>query len=380
MASSKPILIVGAGLAGCLIAIEVARLGYRVVVVEKRQIDEECTSSGRSINLALAPSTLYLLHDAAGLGTDLKKIAIPLEGRVLHPVDGRALFQPYAESSARSSLLNPPAGAVSVLRPELNALLRRVAAQSSNVEVRFGQRVMACHAERAEVKTQDSQKKIYRESAEIIIAADGARSAIRRLMKREVREVRTTLKHAYKELIFQSSRNLRRPALHIWPRRGFLMMALPNHDRTFRGAIFLPQNGPNGFTSLGTAAVARQFFEKHFPDVMSNVEDLARQFMKNPISHLVSVRCDPWHIGRTLLIGDACHTLYPFTGQGANLALEDCVQLRKCMEQFAPDWPRVFSAFTENRKPKVDYLCEATKALSALVLNAMPEEGIWGSL
>jgi kynurenine 3-monooxygenase len=382
MSSSKPILIAGAGLAGCLMAIEVARLGYRVVVIEKRQANEGLVASCRSINLALAPSTLRLLQDATGAGKELAKIVTPLQGRVLHPSTGRPVFQPYAESLNQSTLLNPAAGAVSVSRAELNALLRSSAAQNPNIEFRFGLSVVECNAERAELRTQGQHGSVHREIGEAIIAADGARSAIRRLLtdrrKRQIREDRTTLKHAYKELLFLPSRNLKKPALHIWPRAGFLMMALPNCDGTFRGAIFLPRRGRNGFSALKGSMAVRDFFEKHFSDAMSSLENVFDQFAKTPISSLTSIQCDPWHIGRTILIGDACHTLYPFSGQGANLALEDCIELRRCMEQFAPDWPCVWSTFTGFRKPKVDYLCEATRTLSVLVLSALPQEGILG--
>jgi kynurenine 3-monooxygenase len=384
MASSKPILIVGAGLAGCLMALELARLGYRVVVYEKRPVkdDHPIQLQRHSINLALAPSTLRLLRESAKLKQELSAIATPLHGRVLHPVEGKPIFQPYAAQSSEATLLNPSAGAGSVSRAELIRLLLATASANANIEFRFGESVVACDPERAVLRVENSRHRNISTEGEIIIAADGARSTIRQLLTRRraagIRENRTRLKHGYKELSFLSSRLLRKRALHIWPRAGFLLMALPNCDNTFRGALFLPAKGPNGFSRLRNAADVRHFFEKHFPDSLSCIKDLGGQYEENPVSALVSVQCDPWHFGRTVLIGDACHTLYPFSGHGANLALEDCIQLRQYIEQFAPDWPRAFAAFSESRKPKVDYLCEATRAISALVLEALPQEGILG--
>ncbi len=384
MPSSKPILIAGAGLAGCLMAIEVARLGYRALVFEKRSEDENASTSRRSINLALAPCTVQSLYEVAGLACDLRTIVTPIQGRVLHPLAGRPVFQPYASAPDQATLLNPASGAVSVSRVGLNTLLRRVAAQNSKIEFRFRRAVIGCCPGWAELRTQDQQGNIHSDVGEVIIAADGTSSAIRRLLARrrlfKIREERASLTHAYKELIFPADGSLRGSALHIWPRAGFLMMALPNLDNIFRGAVFLPRVGQIGFASLRSAATARQFVEKHFPDAGFYVEDLARQIVSNPVSRLESVRCNPWHAGRTVLIGDACHTLYPFSGQGANLALEDCMHLRQCMEQFAPDWQCVFSEFANSRKPRVDHLWEATNALSALVLNALPQEGIFGDV
>lgn len=364
-----------------MMALEVARLGYRAVVIEKRDASQH-RGSGRAINLALASSTLRLLNQSEGISSELEKLAVPLEGRVLHPLAGRPRFQSYARNSSESTLLTPASGAVSISRADLNSLLRTAAARNSNIEFRLGERLVACDVEQAGLKTQDSRGNNRRYAGEAIIAADGARSAVRSLLthlkRGRVREDHTTLTHGYKELLFPASSRLRKPALHLWPRLGFLMMALPNHDGTFRGAIFLPRSGKNSFAALKRKTATHRFFAKHFPDMTYCTSELADQFMSNRVSSLVSVRCDPWHVGRVVLIGDACHTLYPFSGQGANLALEDCFQLGRNIEAFAPDWPRVFMEFTAARKPRVDYLCEATRILSPLILSALPQPGILG--
>jgi len=384
MVEPKPILIVGAGLAGCLMAIELGRLGYRVVVFEKRPQDGNSLAPHRSINLALAPTTLDLLRQSARLGSELEAIATPLQGRVLHRIVGKSIFQPYAKTASQATLLNPVTGAVSVSRTELNAVLRSAAAEHSNVESRFGQKVVACDPRRARLEIEDSRHRTSRVEGEIVIAADGAHSLIRRLMTAgkppRVRENRAMSKHCYKELVFApaSSRAMRKNALHIWPRSGFLLMALPNCDGTFRGGIFLRKEGRPSFSTLKSEATIRRFFEENFPDALSHIIDLGGQFATNPVNSLISVQCDSWHIGRTILIGDACHTLYPFSGQGANLALEDCVLLRQCIEQCGPNWQRAFSLFTESRKPKIDSLCAANRVLSTFVLNALPQDGILG--
>lgn len=379
---AKPILIAGAGLSGCFMALLLARLGFRVVVYEQRPREEDSIAARRSINLALAPSTLRLLRETATLRGGLKALVTPLEGRVVHPVEGKPIFQPYAPQSAEATLLNPATGAASVSRAELNALLRSAAAEQRNVEFWFGERVVACDPERAVIAVKNSRGRRVSVEAEIIFAADGARSAIRQLLTRRrsggMHEEQTTLRHCYKEIGFVPGQGLRKRALHIWPRAGFLLMALPNRDGSFRGAMFLPAKGATGFSRIKSGLDVQRFFKTHFPDAVSSVKNLSAQYAENPISSLISVTCEPWHVGRTVLIGDACHTLYPFSGQGANLALEDCVHLRRCIEEFAPNWERAFSEYTKSRKPKVDYLCEATRVMSALVLNAMPQEGIFG--
>ena len=373
-------------------AIELSRLGYRVLVFEKRPREANPLSPKRSINLALAPSTLHLLRHSANLSKELRTITTKLRGRVVHAIAGKPKFHAYAKTSSHATLLNPAADAVSVSRSELNSILRSAAASRSSVEFCFGQKVIECDADRAVLGIEDLHGKRVSVEGEIIIAADGAHSSIREALIRRaaprgkssprLREDCTSLKHSYKELAFtpSSTRAMRKEAFHIWPRAGFLLMALPNRDGTFRGALFLPEKGPSSFSSLKSEAAIRRFFETHFPDALSNIPNLNEQLRKNTANPLISVRCDPWHVGRTLLIGDACHTLYPFSGHGANLALENCVHFRECAEQSAPDWERVFVEFTQRCKSRADYLCEATRAVSSLVLNALPQKGILGNV
>jgi kynurenine 3-monooxygenase len=384
MVRKQPILIVGAGLAGCLMALELAQLGYRVVVYEKRPADGDPLAPRRSINLALAPATLQLLTASARLGNKLKSIATPLRGRVFHPIAGKPVFEPYARTESEATLLNPVAGAVSVSRAELNGALRSAAAEHSNVEFRFGQKVVGCDPNQAALEIADSRQRTFRVEGEIVIGADGANSAIRGSMTLNgscpAREDRATLQQGYKELALArtSARGMRKCALHIWPRSGFLLMALPNCDGTFQGGIFLRQEGQQAFSNLKSDAAVRDFFEENFKDVAPYIVDLEGQFARNPVNSVDAVQCDPWSMGRTILIGDACHTLYPFSGHGANLALNDCLHLRQCIERHAPDWQRAFSLFTDLRKPKIDSLCSADRVVSALVLNALPQNGIQG--
>ena len=42
-----------------------------------------------------------------------------------------------------------------------------------------------------------------------------------------------------------------------------------------------------------------------------------------------------WSIGRVSLLGDACHPLLPFLGQGANMAIEDGMVLARCLSEYS---------------------------------------------
>jgi kynurenine 3-monooxygenase len=73
--------------------------------------------------------------------------------------------------------------------------------------------------------------------------------------------------------------------------------------------------------------------------------DLTEQFAANPVGSLVTVRCRPWSVeDRAVLIGDACHAVVPFYGQGMNAAFEDCTVLDACLGR-SPDRAAAFRAY-----------------------------------
>jgi kynurenine 3-monooxygenase len=152
---------------------------------------------------------------------------------------------------------------------------------------------------------------------------------------------------------------LEKNALHIWPRGGYMMIALPNHDGSFTCTLFWPFEGPNSFAKLQTREEISHFFSRNFPDAVQHMPELAEEYLHNPTSSLVTVRCGPWYYrDRVVLVGDACHAVVPFFGQGANAAFEDCFVLRECLERHAPDWQAAFTEYYDTRKAHVDVLAD----------------------
>jgi len=138
-----------------------------------------------------------------------------------------------------------------------------------------------------------------------------------------------------------------------------MMIALPNLDGSFTCTLFLPFEGENGFTALTTEADVRRFFDRHFPDAVPLMPGLAEECLSHPTGSMVTIRCRPWHDGgRVGLLGDACHAVVPFHGQGANAAFEDCLVLDECIRRHAPDWEAIFAAFEGLRRENTDALAD----------------------
>lgn len=352
MSAARHAAIVGAGLAGTLLAVLLARRGIRVTVYERRPDPRLApVERGRSINLALAARGLRAL-EGAGLLQDVEPELIAMRGRGVHDRAGGYAVLPYGQRS--HEVIH------SVSRAGLNLGLIEAAARMPGVEFRFGHACTGLGVGAGRARILDVAGGAAFDSAgEVTIGADGAGSALRRALEAAgltgARE--DPLDHAYKELTLPAgpggSHRLQRDVLHVWPRGEFMLIALPNTDGSFTATLFLPRRGPGGFESLREPAAVRRFFEREFPGVLPLLPDLERQFLANPEGLLGTLHCDRWHAGGMLLLGDAAHAIVPFHGQGMNCAFEDCAELAALLDA-GRDWPGAFAEFERRRRPNAE--------------------------
>jgi kynurenine 3-monooxygenase len=352
LTSATGVNIIGAGLSGSLLAILLAHRGFNVTVYERRPDPRvAATDSGRSINLALAARGIRGLELAAVLDR-VMPLAIPMKGRMVHEHDGDAALQMYGVRAEEVIY--------SVSRSELNLTLIDAAAVLPNVSFQFGQVCLGLAHEKNVLEFRDETTgRIYHAAYQPCIATDGAGSAVRRsLLERQVAQVREELlEHDYKELTIPARDGkpvLDMNALHIWPRGGFMLIALPNLDCTFTATLFLAQHGPNSFDELKSADSVNGFFAREFPSAFSLMPDLAQEFFEHPQGTLGTVYTQGWHQdGDVLLLGDAAHAIVPFHGQGMNCAFEDCAELDRLLDEHH-HWAGLFEAFELARKPNTD--------------------------
>jgi kynurenine 3-monooxygenase len=324
------VLIVGAGLAGSLLAVYLARAGWKVDIVERRADPRiRRFAAGRSINLAISARGIKALR-RAGLEDAVMKDAIRMSGRMVHPVEGAAGYQPYSADPTRA--IN------SVSRSALNLALLDAAAAEPNVTLAFDERCAAVDFASGQVTfVNDATGTTRTATADLVVGADGAYSAVRGAMQRTERfdYSQEFLGHGYKELhIPPAATGPHMPfamapnALHIWPRGESMMIALPNPDGSFTCTLFWRHDGAgSSFSSVRTAADALAHFREVYPDAVPLMPTLAEDFERNPVGVMVTVRCSPWTRGRVTLLGDAAHAIVPFYGQGANASFEDCEAL-----------------------------------------------------
>ena len=351
-------VVVGGGLGGALIATHLGRAGHEVDLYERRP-DPRRTgrTEGRSINLAISTRGISSLA-RVGLAERVLEVAVPMRGRMIHAADGGLTFQRYGTDAGQAIH--------SVSRAGLNRVLVEAAEAVPTVRVAFGKRCVGADLEAAAVELEDAEtgeRTVARGDA--VIAADGAFSVVRRVMQTLDRfdYSQFYLGHGYKELLIPAGHGgafrMEPNALHIWPRGGFMMIALPNRDGSFTCTCFWPWDGPHGFSSLASPDDVLRYFRATFPDALPLMPTLAEDYFRNPTASLVTVRCAPWHHGGTVaLLGDACHAVVPFYGQGANAAFEDCAVLAGCIAARPGDLERAFAEYEGLRKENTDALAE----------------------
>ncbi|MBP9102873.1 MAG: FAD-dependent monooxygenase [Chitinophagaceae bacterium] len=353
----KDITIIGAGLVGSLLSIYLAKRGHKVSVYERRSdMRNEELSAGRSINLALSDRGLLAL-EKVGLSEEIKKICIPMHGRQIHNVDGSITFQPYGKEG---QYIN------SVSRGELNKRLMSIAEEHS-VEIYFNEKCTTLDWKNDKIEFENTAgKQLPTSKADIIFGADGAFSAARlqhQLQHDKFDYQQYYIDCGYKELSIPPNEEgefaLEPNALHIWPRKDYMLIALPNLDKTFTCTLFFPFEGELSFDKINTEEKVKQFFATNFADVVPLMPDYVNEFFTNPTSSLVTVKCFPWvREDKFALIGDAAHALVPFFGQGMNCGFEDCRILDELIEKNGNDWTKILQEYQTLRKPDADAIAD----------------------
>lgn len=353
----KEITIIGAGLVGSLLSIYLAKRGHKVCIFEKRSdMRLETMSAGRSINLALSDRGLLAL-EKVGLSEEIKKISIPMHGRHIHNADGSIAFQPYGKEG---QFIN------SVSRTALNMKLMDLA-EEHRIEIIFNHKCETIDWEKNKIVFENSRSSRHtNQKFDLLFGADGAFSAARlqhQLQHDKFDYHQFYIDCSYKELtirpIAEGRFAMEENALHIWPRKDYMLIALPNLDKTFTCTLFFPFEGDFAFEKLDTSKKVIDFFKLNFPDAVPLMPDYIHEFFTNPRSSLITVKCFPWvREDKFALIGDAAHALVPFFGQGMNCGFEDCRILDELIEEYGNDWTSVLQKYQTLRKPDADAIAD----------------------
>jgi kynurenine 3-monooxygenase len=351
----EKIAVVGGGLVGAMQAIYMAQKGFEVDVFERRgDIRNALFVAGKSINLALSDRGWEALRKI-NMEKDIREISIPMRGRKIHNSDGSLNFQAYGIDDQ---------SIWSVSRGGLNQRLLIKADSFDNCNLFFEHKCINLDPD-TNTLVFEYGNEVVEKTYDRILATDGAFSAIRlNLEKSEsITSSIATLEHGYKELLIPTGSDglhqLDPNSLHIWPRGGFMLIALANLDGSFTVTLFMPFEGKDSFEKLQSDDEIEAFFRKEFPDALQLMPDFINDFKSNPTASLVTVKSFPWnYLDKILLMGDAAHAIVPFYGQGMNCGFEDCSILDHLMNEFKNDWSKIAPAYTQARKINGDAIAD----------------------
>jgi len=357
-AQKETITLIGAGLVGSLLAVLLAKRGFKVEIFERRpDMRKEDISAGRSINLALANRGIYPL-ERAGLMDKVTPILTTMRGRMVHDVEGNQNFQSYGQK--------PEEVIYSVSRGDLNKICMDAAEETGLVKIHFNQLCQSVDFDNNQLTLKDeSTGEIKQHSFVRVIGTDGSASAVREAIHKIESKQHDILElgHSYKELCIPAGANgefqIDKNSLHIWPRGGYMLIALPNEDASFTVTLFMPSKGELSFETIKTPQQVTDFFKQNFSNALPLLPELEKDFFENPTGRLATVKCAPWHYqDKALLLGDAAHAVVPFHGQGMNCGFEDALEFVETIDQSEDNWQNIFKRVDQLRKPNGDAIAD----------------------
>lgn len=355
MQTKKNVAVVGSGLVGSLLAIYLRLQGHDVTVFDRRQDVRTVEFSGRSINLAMSNRGWSALR-TAGIEDEIRTLALPLNKRAMHVNGQPVYFQNYGKEGE---------AIYSISRGILNRKMIDLA-EAAGAMFRFEEKIWDVNMRNAKLYSGESEKGEWAEyKFDLIFGADGAFSRIRHKMQRQSRfnYSQDFIDVGYKELTIPANKDgshkLDNSSFHIWPRGEFMLIAMPNLNGSFTCTLFMPFEGDISFKSIDNEQSADHFFQTHFPDIKDEISNLKMDFIKNPTSAMVTIKCYPWsYYDKIALVGDSAHAIVPFFGQGMNAGFEDISVLNEKMEKYGDNWEQIFKEYQDERKPNTDAIAE----------------------
>jgi kynurenine 3-monooxygenase len=351
------LVIVGAGLVGNLLALYLAQAGYQVSVYERLPDPRLVASrSDRSVNITVAERGFCAL-DAVGVGDLVRQNSIPIYGRIIHPEEGDCTYQPYGANREANQAIR---------RRDLHQILLQAADAYPNVTFNFNHTCTDLDLATNSLRfSHNANGTVAQVQADRIFAADGAFSTVRYILQRQKRfdYLQRFLSHGYREITLPANRDgtppFDRNAFHIWPRANIVLYGFANLDGTFTLSLVMPHEGTISNDTINNPQALQQLFASHFPDILPRLKPLLAEVFENPFEPMVTIKCFPWvYQDRIALIGDACHAILPFYGQGANAGFEDCTVLMDTLAAYNGDWSAALRHYQTIRKPDTDTIAD----------------------
>lgn len=359
VASSRTILIAGAGIGGLTAALTLSRAGFRVVIAEQA---EKLTDVGAGIQLS--PNATRILQEL-GVGERLAASAVVPEGLSVRSARSGAeiVFMPIG----RAMEFRYGAPYWMLHRGDLQAALVDAVAGQPEVVLKLGTRMddFAVHPNGVTAQLRDARG-VSDERVPAVIGADGIWSTTRMQLgdlSKPVFRNRT----AWRAVLPASAApdDVRRPVTRLWLGRSAHLVHYPVRGGSLINVVAIVADRWNerGWSAPG----AREELLRHFSRKRWAKE--ARELVEMPDTWLKWALFDRNEFafgghGPVTLIGDAAHPMLPFLAQGAAMAIEDAAVLGRCLSSPAADLAEGMRRYEALRRARVRNLQQAARANS----------------
>ena len=338
------VLIIGAGMGGLTAALALQKNGFKVKVYEQAP---ELNEIGAG--LTISPNATRAL-EYVGLGPFMAEHGdTPSTGALIHYKTGETLTHTQSGGSFKERF---GAEYYQIHRADLhNALAAAVRANDSDAII-LGLVFRKMTQNDSSVTASFTNGGTAR--GDILIGADGARSAVRESIIDEVK-VTFTGQVAFRGMV--SAKDIKRhmtaanSAVTMGPGRIFTRYYLRHGELVNVVAIAKTEAWKEeGWSIPATRADLLTEYDGWNDDVIGIINALPEDklfkwalFDRDPIPK--------WTVGRATLLGDAAHPMTPFLGMGAAMALEDSVVITRCIEKY-DTVAKAFVAYENARKER----------------------------
>jgi salicylate hydroxylase len=332
VASSRSILIAGAGIGGLTAALALTRAGYRVVVVEQAE-----ALSDIGAGLQLSPNATRVLQDL-GIAERLATTAVMPEGLSIRSARSGTEIAYMPIGRAMEFRYGAPYWAIH--RGDLQAALADAVSEQPDIVLRLGTKLedLAVHANGITAQLRD-RRGITDERFPALIGADGVWSTTRAQLGDKTKPVFRD-RTAWRALVPASSvaPDFQRPVTRLWLGRNAHLVHYPVRGGSLINVVAIVADRWNapGWSTPGTRdELLRRFTRERWAKE-------ARDLVETPDAWVKWALFDRGDVsfperGPATLIGDAAHPMLPFLAQGAAMAIEDAAVLARCLASPASD-------------------------------------------
>lgn len=356
MASSRTILVAGAGIGGLTAALALARKHFRVVVFEQAQ---ELTETGAG--LQLSPNASRLLIEL-GLGDALRTHAVVPEALAIRRARSGAEIARMRIGAEMEFRYGAPYWVIH--RRDLQTALLHAVSDYPDIVLQLGCRVQdfVSHKNGITVQVQ-SGREVFEERGIALIGADGVWSVTRQAMGSDGAP-RFSGRTAWRATVPVDDMpgEFREPLVNLWLGRHAHLVHYPVRAGTLVNIVAIVNDSwqDQGWSAPGNRYDLLHRFGRLFWGTR------ARAVLETPTAWLKWALCDlpplaRWGRGNMTLLGDAAHPMLPFLAQGAAMAIEDALVLADCLAQAPQDVQRGLRSYETLRQGRATRVQNAAR-------------------